>query len=97
MAKRKCMGSRRRKGLFGWLKALFLSPPESPPEPVSDIEQARRLLAAIDRGGIPLNPARVSHSGLKRVRFKCLHNLALLPPSQPSPAGGGRGFVPSPA
>ena len=27
--------------------------------PLSDIEQARRLIAAIDRGGIPLNPARV--------------------------------------
>ncbi|MDR1995795.1 hypothetical protein, partial [Azonexus sp.] len=36
--------------------ALFLPPPE----PVSDIEQARRLIAAIDRGGIPLNPARVN-------------------------------------
>jgi energy-converting hydrogenase Eha subunit F len=35
---------------------LFLPPPE----PVSDIEQARRLIAAIDRGGIPLNPARVN-------------------------------------
>jgi len=50
------MGSRRRKGILGWLKALFLPPPEA----VSDIEQARRLLAAIDRGGIPLNPARVN-------------------------------------
>ncbi|MCL2635694.1 MAG: hypothetical protein FWD50_03570 [Betaproteobacteria bacterium] len=56
MAKHKCMGSRRRKGILGWLKALFLPPPEA----VSDIEQARRLLAAIDRGGIPLNPARVN-------------------------------------
>lgn len=29
--------------------------------PLSDIEQARLLIAAIDRGGIPLNPARVNH------------------------------------
>jgi hypothetical protein len=50
------MGSRQRKGILGWFKALFLPPPE----PVSDIEQARRLIAAIDRGGIPLNPARVN-------------------------------------
>lgn len=50
------MGSRRRKGILGWLQALLVRPPE----PVSDIEQARRLIAAIDRGGIPLNPARVN-------------------------------------
>ena len=30
-------------------------------QPLSDIEQARQLIAAIDRGGIPLNPARVNH------------------------------------
>lgn len=29
-------------------------------KPPSDIEQAQRLIAAIDRGGIPLNPARVN-------------------------------------
>ena len=28
---------------------------------LSDIEQARLLIQAIDRGGIPLNPARVNH------------------------------------
>lgn len=50
------MGSRRRKGILGWLKGLFAVPVQ----PVSDIEQARRLIAAIDRGGIPLNPARVN-------------------------------------
>ena len=50
------MGSRRRKGILGWLHGLFIRPPE----PLSDIEQARRLIAAIDRGGIPLNPARVN-------------------------------------
>lgn len=50
------MGSRRRKGILDWLKALFFRPAP----PVSDIDQARRLLAAIDCGGIPLNPARVN-------------------------------------
>jgi hypothetical protein len=29
--------------------------------PLSDIDQAKLLIAAIDRGGIPLNPARVNH------------------------------------
>jgi hypothetical protein len=48
------MGSRRRKGIFGWLKHRFA------PAPVSDIEQARRLLSAIDQGGMVLNPARVN-------------------------------------
>ncbi len=50
------MGSRPQKGILGWLKRRFAQAPA----PVSDIEQARRLLAAIDRGGIPLNPARVN-------------------------------------
>ena len=29
--------------------------------PTSDEQQARDLIAAIDRGGLPLNPARVNH------------------------------------
>jgi len=28
--------------------------------PLSNVEQARRLIAAVDRGGIPLNPAKVN-------------------------------------
>ena len=28
---------------------------------LSDIEQAQTLIQAVDRGGIPLNPARVNH------------------------------------
>jgi len=28
--------------------------------PLSDIEQARRMISAVDRGGIPLNPAKVN-------------------------------------
>lgn len=45
-----------RKGILGRLKKL-LAAKKAPP---SDIEQARQLIAAIDRGGIPLNPARVN-------------------------------------
>jgi len=50
------MGSGMRKGILGRLKKLLATKKE----PLSDIEQARRLIAAIDRGGIPLNPARVN-------------------------------------
>lgn len=50
------MGSNRWRGIFNWLKARC-GIKESP---LSDIEQARRLIAAIDRGGIPLNPAKVN-------------------------------------
>lgn len=31
------------------------------PQVLSDVEQARALITAIDAGGIPLNPARVNH------------------------------------
>jgi len=44
------------KGILGWLTSLFAAKQQ----PLSDIEQARRLLAALDRGGVPLNPARVN-------------------------------------
>lgn len=50
------MRPRRPKGFIDWLKSLL---PAAPPPP-SEIEQARRLIAAIDRGGIPLNPAKVN-------------------------------------
>ena len=50
------MGSSPWRGIFHWLKARC-GIKEAPP---SDIEQARRLIAAIDRGGLPLNPARVN-------------------------------------
>jgi hypothetical protein len=50
------MGSRRTKGIVHWLKGLF----PAKAQPLSDLEQARRLIAAVDRGGIPLNPARVN-------------------------------------
>lgn len=52
----KSMARRKAKGIIGWLKSLL----PGREAPLSDIEQARRLIAAIDRGGIPLNPARVN-------------------------------------
>lgn len=50
------MGTLKSRGLPDWLKRLFPRQASSPPE----IEQARSLIAAIDRGGLPLNPARVN-------------------------------------
>jgi len=49
------MGSRSRK-LFNWLKNLF----STEGEVVCEMTQAKRLIAAIERGGIPLNPAKVN-------------------------------------
>lgn len=51
------MGSRRRKGMLAWLKGVF----SAKKAPLSDLDQARALIAAIDRGGLPLNPLRVNH------------------------------------
>jgi len=50
------MGSRRPTGLFSRIRALFFGHPA----PLSDYGRARQLIAAVDRGGIPLNPARVN-------------------------------------
>jgi hypothetical protein len=47
----------RAKSRFGrWLQALR----RASPEPVSDHQRAVDLIAAIDAGGLPLNPARVN-------------------------------------
>lgn len=50
------MTPRRRKRFVDWLKSLL----PTKAAPLSDIEQARRLVAAVDRGGIPLNAAKVN-------------------------------------
>ena len=50
------MGSGKLNKLFNWLAKLF----SNTPEVVCEITQARRLIAAIDRGGVPLNPAKVN-------------------------------------
>jgi len=43
-------------GFGQWLQALF----GKPPAPLDEFERARRLVLAVERGGIPLNPARVN-------------------------------------
>jgi hypothetical protein len=43
----------------GWLKALMGLRQEAAPE-IDEIERARRLIAAIDAGGVPLNPIKVN-------------------------------------
>ena len=42
--------------LFDWFQRRLFKR-----QALSDIEQAQMLIQAIDRGGIPLNPARVNH------------------------------------
>lgn len=42
--------------LPAWLKRLFSKPAEI----LDDLGRARQLIAAIDRGGMPLNPAKVN-------------------------------------
>ena len=45
-----------RSRLLDWLHCRLFKR-----QALSDIEQAQMLIGAIDRGGIPLNPARVNH------------------------------------
>lgn len=50
------MGKHESKGIFSWLKGWWpLRVSDN-----SDIGQAKRLIAAIDRGGVPLNPAKIN-------------------------------------
>lgn len=44
------------KNMLLWLKKRFSAKAET----VCEITQARRMITAIDRGGIPLNPAKVN-------------------------------------
>jgi hypothetical protein len=50
------MGKRRNKGIFAWLKGLLPARKAA----LSEIGQAKQLIAAIDRGGVPLNPGRIN-------------------------------------
>ena len=50
------MGSRKHNKLLAWLKDMFSIKPEI----VCEITQAKQLIVAIDRGGVPLNPAKVN-------------------------------------
>lgn len=40
----------------GWLQRLFARAPAA----LDELGRARQLIAAIDRGGMPLNPARIN-------------------------------------
>ena len=48
--------------MLRWLKKLMLWPTQEK-HACSDYQRALDLLAAIDAGGVPLNPARVNHIG----------------------------------
>lgn len=50
------MTSRAHKGILAWLRRCFTRRPGEPPE----LLQAKALISAVDRGGIPLNPVRVN-------------------------------------
>jgi hypothetical protein len=50
------MESRKHSRFFTWLKNLFSAKPEA----TCEITRAKQLIAAIDRGGVPLNPAKVN-------------------------------------
>ena len=55
-SKRKCMGKTAPQGFFARLRARWMASAEPP----SVNARARQLIAAIDRGGIPLNSAKVN-------------------------------------
>ena len=42
--------------MFAWLRRYFCKKPQC----VDEITQARHLIAAIDRGGVPLNPLKIN-------------------------------------
>ena len=50
------MGKPAAQGFFARLRARWFAPPE----PLTANARARQLVEAIDRGGIPLNTARVN-------------------------------------
>lgn len=45
--------------MLTWIRRSF-RPHARRPSTLSDIDQARQLIAAIDRGGLPLDPAKVN-------------------------------------
>ena len=50
------MGSKKRSKYFGWLSRLLPIGNRLPKE----YQSARKLIKAVDKGGIPLNPAKVN-------------------------------------
>jgi hypothetical protein len=55
------MQAPRKPSTFQWLKNLLMPGPKS--FALADRQRAVDLIAAIDAGGIPLNPARVNAIG----------------------------------
>ncbi|MER2622470.1 MAG: hypothetical protein ABTS22_00850 [Accumulibacter sp.] len=51
-SRRQMVIKHRRATLLRWLKKFFATRPCFPPE----IQRARKIIAAIDAGGMPLNP-----------------------------------------
>ncbi len=51
------MTSRRHLDLLAWLRTQLA--PRAPAVP-TDLQRARKLIAAIDAGGLPLNAARIN-------------------------------------
>ncbi len=50
------MAGQSDKGILAWLRRWFSGSAALPPE----IAQAKALIAAVDRGGVPLNPAKIN-------------------------------------
>ena len=50
------MNSDRKPAWFRWLQRLF----SGRSAPASEIQRAEQILDAIDRGGMPLNPAKIN-------------------------------------
>ena len=50
------MAGQSDNGILAWLRRWFSRSAALPPE----IAQAKALIAAVDRGGVPLNPARIN-------------------------------------
>jgi len=46
----------QKPDLYRWLKALWRTRVPLPPE----MQRAKEVIAAIDKGGVPLNPARIN-------------------------------------
>lgn len=56
------MTLRRKPGLLARIQAGIAACFGRKPAPIDDYERARQLIAAVDRGGIPLNAARVNQT-----------------------------------
>jgi hypothetical protein len=61
-----CMPNSPDENWTDWISALIKNLPPESPEQVEDsspVGQAKKLLAAIDQGGIPTDPIRINNIG----------------------------------